>query len=97
MNYKPNSIGRNLRCAQTNRIIVLQPSIANPFFSRVVRGINAKAREEGYQIMVCDTNNNPELEQSYLDLLDHRVADGAIFITSCLERKSIKRLPIGTL
>lgn len=98
MNYKPNSIGRNLRCAQTNRIVVLQPSIANPFYSRVVRGINAKAREAGYQIMVCDTNSNPELEQSYLDLLEHRVADGAILITSCLEpaeyREIANRYPL---
>jgi DNA-binding LacI/PurR family transcriptional regulator len=85
MEYRPNSIGRNLRRAETKRIIVLQPSIANPFFSRVVRGIEGEARESGYQIMLCDTDNDQAREQMYLDMLDCRVADGAIFITSCKE------------
>ena len=85
LNYRPNSIGRNLRRLETNRIIVLQPSIANPFFSRVVRGIDSAARDAGYQIMLCDTDNDPERELMYLDMLDCHVADGAIFITSCKE------------
>lgn len=85
LSYKPNSIGRNLRRSETNRIIVLQPSIANPFFSRVVRGIDAAARASGFQIMLCDTDNDPARELMYLDMLDCRVADGAIFITSCRE------------
>ncbi len=85
LQYKPNSIGRNLRRSETNRIIVLQPSIANPFFSRVVRGIDAAARAAGFQIMLCDTDNDPARELMYLDMLDCRVADGAIFITSCRE------------
>jgi len=83
LQYKPNSIGRNLRRSETNRIIVLEPSIANPFFSRVVRGIDQAARAAGFQIMLCDTDNDPARELMYLDMLDCRVADGAIFITSC--------------
>lgn len=92
LHYKPNSIGRNLRRAETNRILVLQPSIANPFFSRVVRGIEAEARESGYQIMLCDSDNDPDREQMYLDMLECRVADGAIFITSCKEPSAYKAI-----
>ncbi len=92
LQYKPNSIGRNLRRAETNRILVLQPSIANPFFSRVVRGIEAEAREAGYQIMLCDSDNDPDREQMYLDMLECRVADGAIFITSCKEPSAYKSI-----
>lgn len=92
LNYKPNSMGRNLRKRQTNRIIVLQPSIANPFFSRVVRGIDFAAREAGYQIMLCDTDNEPAREAMYLELLDSKVADGAILITSCNEPSAYKAI-----
>ena len=92
MEYRPNSIGRNLRRAETKRIIVIQPSIANPFFSRVVRGIEGEARESGYQIMLCDTDNDPAREQMYLDMLDCRVADGAIFITSCKEPSAYRAI-----
>ena len=92
LQYRPNSIGRNLRRAETNRIIVLQPSIANPFFSKVVRGIEAEARESGYQIMLCDTDNDQAREQMYLDMLECRVADGAIFITSCKEPSAYRNI-----
>lgn len=92
LQYKPNSIGRNLRRSETNRIIVLQPSIANPFFSRVVRGIDQAARAAGFQIMLCDTDNDPAREQMYLDMLDCRVADGAIFITSCKEPSAYRSI-----
>lgn len=92
LQYRPNSIGRNLRRAETNRIIVLQPSIANPFFSKVVRGIEAEARESGYQIMLCDTDNDEAREKMYLDMLECRVADGAIFITSCKEPSAYRAI-----
>lgn len=83
LNYRPNAIGRNLRKCETNRIIVVQPSISNLFYSNIVRGIERIAHEQGYQIMLCDTDSDPEREGMYLDMLDSRVADGAILVTSC--------------
>lgn len=83
--YRPNVMGRNLRKAKANRILVIQPSISNLFFSKIVRGIEQAARPAGYQIMLCDTDYDPEREAMYLDWLDSCVADGAILITSCHE------------
>ncbi|MDD6143966.1 MAG: LacI family DNA-binding transcriptional regulator [bacterium] len=83
LNYSPNSIGRNLRQLKTNRILVLQPSIINPFYSHVVRGIDAAAHQAGYHIMLSDTNSDPERERQYLEMLESHVADGAILTTPC--------------
>lgn len=98
LNYSPNSIGRNLRQLKTNRILVLQPSITNPFYSHVVRGIDAAAGAAGYHIMLSDTNSDPEREQQYLSMLESRVADGAILTTPCYEpehyREFAKKYPL---
>ncbi|MGI6691630.1 MAG: LacI family DNA-binding transcriptional regulator [Christensenellales bacterium] len=98
LHYSPNSMGRNLRQLKTNRILVLQPSITNPFYSHVVRGIDAAAHQEGYHIMLSDTNSDPERERQYLSMLESHVADGAILTTPCFEpehyREFAKKHPI---
>lgn len=81
--YHPNIMGRNLRQNRTNRILVLQPSIANPFYPSVIRGIDATASAAGYQMILSDTNNDSEREKRYLALLDTHVVDGAIITTPC--------------
>ena len=46
LQYSPNFLGRNLRMMETKRILVVLNTISNQFFSRVVRGIEERAREE---------------------------------------------------
>ena len=80
LDYKPNLLGRNLRRIETRMILVLLPNISNPFYSRVVKGIEDVARENGYNIMLCNTDSRPERESVYLQLLRNRLADGVIFM-----------------
>ena len=98
LGYHPNSMGRNLRQNKSQRILVLQPSIANPFYSSVIRGIDATASEAGYQMILSDTNNDPAREERFLSLLDGHVVDGAILTTPCYEpehyRDIARRYPL---
>lgn len=92
LNYHPNSMGRNLRQNRSMRILVLQPSITNPFYTNVIRGIDATASEAGYQMILSDTNNDPGREAKYLDLLNGHVVDGAILTTPCHEPEHYRGL-----
>ena len=60
LQYSPNFLGRNLRMMETKRILVVLNTISNQFFSRVVRGIEERAREENYAVMICTTRGNQE-------------------------------------
>lgn len=51
LRYKPNLLGRNLRRRKTRLILVLLPNISNPFYARIVRGIEDVAGENGLQVM----------------------------------------------
>lgn len=80
LNYMPNIAGRNLRINKTNNILVIINSLVNTFFSKLIKGIEDKAFESGYNVLICTTDNSPEKMMHYIDLLSKKIADGAILL-----------------
>ncbi len=74
--YQPNPLARGLRLQQTMALGLLIPDIANPFFAHITRSIQQEAHRQGYQLMVCDTNEDLALEVEHLDLLQRQRVDG---------------------
>lgn len=87
--YQPNLLGRHLRTKETKIILVLLTTIANSFSSKVVAGIDEEARKNGYHILVCITNDDPESEASYLNLIRNGLADGAILMNSVMNEEQM--------
>ncbi len=98
LQYSPNFLGRNLRMMETKRILVVLNTISNQFFSRVVRGIEERAQEEKYAVMICTTRGNQESMESYVHMLQTRAVDGMILTTHELRDEAIvtlsKRFPV---
>jgi len=57
---------------------VIVPDIANPFFTDVVRGIGDALRDDGYMLMLCNSDDDTDLEASYLRLLSAQQVSGVI-------------------
>lgn len=95
LNYSPNLLGRNLRRLETKKIIVILNTISNQFYSRVVKGIEERARKDGYTVMVCMTHGDKELEADYLKLLRSRLVDGAVFLTTETSENNLNELLAG--
>lgn len=73
--YSPNRIARNLRSRQSNVIGLIVSDIENPFFQQVSRAVEDAAHEQGYSVLLCNNDENPEKEKRYLGLLrDENVA-----------------------
>lgn len=89
LNYQPNLLGRNLRRTETRLVLVLLPSIANPFYARVVKGIEDVAHKNGYNILLCNTDAEQNRERIYLDLLKSRLADGVVFLAPELSQEEL--------
>lgn len=79
-NYRPNQLARGLAVKQTNMIAVILSEMESPSNIEIVKSIEKSAEEQGYQIILCNTNNQEEKEKSYLGLLESNQVDGAIFI-----------------
>ena len=79
--YVPNSLGRNLRTLKTNTILVILPTIDNPFFSPIVHGIDKEAEIKGYNVLLCNTYNSHEKFLEYCGYIHRKQADGIIVIS----------------
>lgn len=85
-NYIPSSIARGLVTKKTNIIGLVLPDINNPFFPGIVRGVEDAANQYGYNIILCNTDDNEEKEKTYIQILKEKCVDGVIY-TSTLENK----------
>lgn len=92
LDYKPNLLGRNLRRSETRLVLVLLPNIANPFYSRIVKGIEDVGHKNGYNVMLCNTNSELDREKLYLQLLKNRLADGVIFMAPVVGEEELSRI-----
>ena len=92
LNYQPNYLGRNLRRAETKIILVILQNISNPFYSKVVEGIEDLGHKNGYNIMICNTDSEPDRERSYLDLLINRLVDGVILMEPEIDSEELSRI-----
>lgn len=81
-NYKPDILARNFRTRKSSTIVVLVPDIANPFFSRVIRGIEQTAQRLGYAVLLGDTQGERSREITYANMVKTSQADGIIQLDS---------------
>jgi LacI family transcriptional regulator len=78
INYQPHRLAAALRNGRSNVIGVLIPTIDRVFFGSIVRGIEEELRREGYQIMICQTYDDPAVEAAVIEGLLNLRVDGII-------------------
>ncbi|MNH78928.1 Catabolite control protein A [compost metagenome] len=78
LNYQPSRVAQSLRNQKTYLIAVLVPRLSNPFYARLMQGIESQALAHGYHIILCNTGFDPDKEFEYLKLLEHAQVDGII-------------------
>jgi LacI family transcriptional regulator, repressor for deo operon, udp, cdd, tsx, nupC, and nupG len=90
LNYQPNILARQLRRLETNTVLVVVPDITNPFFSKVLKGIEAVAVAKGYQVLLGDTGNDVERENGYINILQQKKADGMVLLTARINSQVVE-------
>lgn len=78
LSYKPNLLAKGLRQGKLQTIGVIVPSINLSIFGEMVQGIESQAHKMGYSIMICNTEDNPDLEEQYLNRLRNSFLDGIL-------------------
>lgn len=82
--YRPSVQAQTLRTRKTKTIGVILPRIDSFSVSNVMIGIDSVLEENGFQILLADTHNDPQRELAYLDTFDEQRVDGAILIATVL-------------
>lgn len=85
--YRINQQARNLRRNKTGSIVVLVPSLANPFFSRILSAIAQAASINGYSVLIVDTHEAPGSSANIAQYLDDNRCDGLIVLDGNLPQE----------
>ncbi len=78
MGYVPDGVARGLRYRKTKLLGLIIPSIANPVFARMVLAIEDKAHELGFELILAQTHNIAEREDSNIIRLLSRKVEGLL-------------------
>ena len=78
MGYVPDATAQGLRSRHTRLIGLLIPNLGNPVFGRMVMAVEDRAHEAGYEVIVSQSQNIPEREDSCLLRLLSRRVDGLL-------------------
>ena len=78
LNYRPNLIARSLSKQKTQTIGMIVPDIVNPFFPMVVRGAEDAARKQGYNLLLCNSDDSLPKEEAAVELLLSKRVDGIL-------------------
>lgn len=96
LNYQPNILGKQLRELQTNNILVVIPDFNNSFYYDILQGIEIKAMELGYEILLKHLKNKHKTSLDYFSYLQQKQVDGIILL-SIGEEEKLRNLGDGRL
>ena len=78
MNYQPNRIARGLVTGRTHTLALIISDVRNPFFAEVARGAEDAAYASGFDLILCNSDLNPERQMRYFDSLCEKRVDGIV-------------------
>ncbi|GAA2344207.1 LacI family DNA-binding transcriptional regulator [Streptomyces cuspidosporus] len=82
LGYTHNTLARSLVTARTRSIGLAVSATSNPYFTEILRGVEAGALEHGYGLLVADPHDDPLHERKAVQLLHERRVDGLIVAAS---------------
>jgi DNA-binding LacI/PurR family transcriptional regulator len=82
MGYSPSAIARSLVTKKTRTIGLVVTTIADPFVAEIVRGVEETALDRGYNILLCNSNAQPQRELAAVSTLREKRVDGIIVSAS---------------
>jgi len=89
LSYRPSALARSLKVNRTKTIGMLVTTSTNPFFGEVVKGVERSCYQQGYNLILCNTEGDNERMRGSIDTLLQKRVDGLILMCSSLEGERI--------
>ena len=98
LDYRPAQAGRALRLKQTKLVALLIPDISNAFYATIARSTEAALRERDHTMVLCNTAEDPDLQDFYLEEMQSHQVRGIALLGAVaspgLSRALERRIPI---
>jgi DNA-binding LacI/PurR family transcriptional regulator len=82
LNYRPNALASSLRKGKGNTIGLIVPNVNRHFFSNLIYGVENILGPEGYNILICQSNEMYSKEEQAINTLINARVDGIIISIS---------------
>ncbi len=80
LGYRPSRVARRLRMkdGRAHLVGLIIPDIQNPFYAEIARGVEDAAYAAEYALLLCNSDENPEKERFYLNVMLSESVDGIV-------------------
>lgn len=92
LHFVPNTSARSLRSNKTKNIALLIPDICNPAYPPTIQGVEEYARKANFNIILCITHNDLEIERYYIEKLKHSQVDGFLICSMTPQSGAVYQL-----
>ena len=92
LDYTINDLARSLQTRKTRTIGMLIPDIANPFYAKVVRGVEDVLKEAGYSLILGNTYNDGAEQSRYLGVFRSKQVDGLLLFIAPGDDQEVRTL-----
>ena len=90
LNYAPSALARSLKVNHTKTFGMLVTTSTNPFFGEVVKGVERRCYEMGYNLILCNTEGDAKRVHSSLDTLLQKRVDGLLLMCTEIENQVLE-------
>jgi DNA-binding LacI/PurR family transcriptional regulator len=90
--YYPNAHARSLASGRSQTLGLVVSDISNPFFPELIKSIEAAAFERGYDLILSNTNYDPDRTSHYVRRFIERKVAGVVVMTSELDKALVGEL-----
>ncbi|MCF7928337.1 MAG: LacI family transcriptional regulator [Spirochaetales bacterium] len=80
LDYHPNEIARSLSLKRTHTIGVIVQDIRNPYYANASWYAERYFRDFNYNSIICNADNDPTVEESFLRAMKFRNVDGILLV-----------------
>lgn len=80
LGYKPDPVARAMATGRSRTIGVIVGATTDPYFAEVTRGVEDRARPDGYLTFICSSDRDLDVETAYLRLLREHRAAGVVLV-----------------
>ncbi len=91
LNYVPNQQARSLRSRRAYTGLLIT-DVTNPFWTTVARGVEDKAAENNFSVILCNTDEDVTKEQRYVKVVLEKRVDGVIAAPASSEGAHFRQL-----
>jgi LacI family transcriptional regulator len=82
LGYSLNRAARSLRSGRTNLVGLVIPDITTPFFAEIARIVGRALGNADLSLLLCDSDEDPEIERRHLENLEERRVEGLLISPS---------------